>query len=277
MTQDTTAPNHETPEVVTTEAADAEHVVETGRPKKKSVAIFLGGVQVVFILLYGFLVEHGDNSTATAGAEEEHDESLTRLYPFYQDVHVMVLVGFGFLMTFLHRYSMSSVAFNLLISAYMIQWAILTNGFWHRAFRIHVSFHEKIQVGVGDLIAADFGAAAVLISFGAVLGKAGPAQLLFMGLCEIFLYSLNEAIGVGEYGAVDMGGSLYVHSFGAFFGVAASFAFMSFSEVERRKGTAEASSRTSDTFAMIGTLFLWMFWPSFNGALAMGSARNRVV
>lgn len=29
--------------------------------------------------------------------------------------------------------------------------------------------------------------------------------------------------------------------------------------------------------AMIGTIFLWMFWPSFNGALATGNSQHRVV
>ena len=33
----------------------------------------------------------------------------------------------------------------------------------------------------------------------------------------------------------------------------------------------------SDMFAMIGTLFLWVFWPSFVSVLASGNAQNRCV
>lgn len=46
----------------------------------------------------------------------------------FQDVHVMVFIGFGFLMTFLKRYGFGSVGFNLLIAAFVIQWAILMRG-----------------------------------------------------------------------------------------------------------------------------------------------------
>lgn len=40
----------------------------------------------------------------------------------------MVFIGFGFLMTFLRRYGFSSVGFNFLLSAAMIQWALICNG-----------------------------------------------------------------------------------------------------------------------------------------------------
>ena len=49
----------------------------------------------------------------------------------FQDVHVMMFIGFGYLMTFLKRYGFSSVGFNFLICAFVIQWATLMSGFLH--------------------------------------------------------------------------------------------------------------------------------------------------
>ena len=34
------------------------------------------------------------------------------------------------------------------------------------------------------------------------------------------------------------------------------------------------TNKFSDLFSMLGTIYLWMFWPSFNGACA-GSAEGR--
>ena len=56
------------------------------------------------------------------------------------------------------------------------------------------------------LIEGDFAAAAVLISFGAILGKVNSMQLLVMSTLEIFFYALNYQIGAVKFGAVDMGG-----------------------------------------------------------------------
>lgn len=42
------------------------------------------------------------------------------------------------------------------------------------------------------IINADFSTATVLISFGAVLGKTSPVQLLIMTILEITIFSINE-------------------------------------------------------------------------------------
>ena len=50
------------------------------------------------------------------------------------------------------------------------------------------------------LLTADFASAAVLISFGVVLGKASPFQLIIMALIEIVLFVANEVLGRAVFG-----------------------------------------------------------------------------
>ncbi|XP_077181659.1 ammonium transporter Rh type B isoform X4 [Paroedura picta] len=182
----------------------------------------------------------------------------------------MIFVGFGFLMTFLRRYSFSSVAFNFLIAAFAIQWAVLIQGFFH-------SFHQgKIFIGIESLINADFCAGAVLISFGAVLGKTSPIQLLLMTWLEVVLFAVNEYVLLNILGAKDAGGSMTIHTFGAYFGLMASRVL--YRPHLDKSQEREGSSYHSDLFAMIGTIFLWLFWPSFNSAItAHGDDQQRTV
>ena len=53
----------------------------------------------------------------------------------------MIIVGFGFLMTFLKRYGWSSVGFNFLLSAFCVQWAILITGLFHDFIMSHGDAH----------------------------------------------------------------------------------------------------------------------------------------
>jgi len=74
---------------------------------------------------------------------------------------------------------------------------------------------------------------------------------------------------------VDAGDTIFVHVFGAYFGltVARVLARADISESDK-----EGSSYNSDLFSMVGTVFLWMFWPSFNaGAAAEGDAQMRAI
>merc|ERR1711936_1541757 len=57
-------------------------------------------------------------------------ETLTD-YPMFQDVHVMIFIGFGFLMTFLKKYGLSAVSLNMLCAVVCLQWSTLVIGFFH--------------------------------------------------------------------------------------------------------------------------------------------------
>jgi len=87
---------------------------------------------------------------------------------------------------------------------------------------------------------------------------------------EILFFGFNETICVAFLGAVDCGGSMYVHTFGAYFGIAASLFFNKAKALRDDAGRCEGNYE-SQLIAMIGTIFLWMYWPSFNGALAYGA------
>lgn len=200
---------------------------------------------------------------------------VKQYYPAFQDVHVMIFVGFGFLMVFLKTHSWTSVGYNFLISALCLQFTILSVGFWHQALEKPTDKWEKIPLDITSLIIGDFGAGAVMITFGAILGKCSLIQLWTLAIIELIFYGLNEALCAGHLGAVDMGGSMYVHTFGAYFGLAASFFFDAQKAIEDKNKRC-AGDYNSQLVAMVGTLFLWMFWPSFNGALA-GVSQQRVI
>jgi len=111
-----------------------------------------------------------------------------------------------------------------------------------------------------------------------VLGNVSPLQILLLVLVEVPIYGVNRYICLQLLGGLDFGGSMVIHMFGAYFGLGASWALSPspFSAKNVKKKNAEAGY-TNDMFAMIGTLFLWVLWPSFNSALATEDLRYRIV
>ncbi|KAK2163749.1 hypothetical protein NP493_1447g00078 [Ridgeia piscesae] len=99
-------------------------------------------------------------------------------------------------------------------------------------------------------------------------------QVVVMAIVEIVFYTANEYIGIGLLRVADVGGSMFIHTFGAYFGLAvARVVYMR----DTKDSANEGSSYHGDLFAMIGTVFLWMYWPSFNSALAPGDDQHRAV
>lgn len=234
------------------------------------IGVLLVFIQVSFMVLFGLFVEYG-----TGPDGKSPDESAAEIigkYSQFQDVHVMMFVGFGMLMLFLKKYALSAMTYTFLITVIVIQWHILVHGFWHNVFSGHWG---KIHVNLTDFILADFASACVLITFGAILGKVNkPSQLVVIALCEIVFFSANEMIGVELLGISDIGGSMVVHIYGAYFGLAVSYVLTT---EEAFANEDNGANYMSDTLAMVGSVFLWMFWPSFNSALAGPYDQERTV
>ena len=186
----------------------------------------------------------------------------------------MVYVGFGFLYTYLKNHTFSSVVINFICSAFTFQFSILTQAFFEICFEKESEW-ENYRLKMKDMIEGDFGAATFLISYGAVLGKVTYPQLIIMCFFESIFYALNYRLGEMKLEVTDVGGSMFIHSFGAFFGIACVWV-LNYKDGNKIKNNNNGSTRISNTIAFIGTIFLWMFWPSFNTALiTSGDQRYR--
>ena len=242
-------------------------------PTHRKTIFFFIVVEAIIVILYGVFARWGEstNFADSSTNDASTNETIQTYYPLFQDVHVMIFVGFGFLMTYLRSHSWSSVGINFLAAIFAFQLYILMFNFWERVFG-HAEWSEYIHITVTTLTTADFAAGAVLITLGAVLGKVTPFQMLFIALFEMVFYTLNETIVFLSLKMNDVGGSSTIHTFGAYFGVAATWMLSTKAAKDHPKN---GSSYNSNLFAMIGTIFLWMYWPSFNSALTAGNAMQR--
>jgi ammonium transporter Rh len=91
-----------------------------------------------------------------------------------------------------------------------------------------------------------------------------------MATIEIFVYCCNEAILMNIFKAADIGGSMVIHAFGAYFGLSVALFYQPKAAIAD-KHKLGVGNYLSDLVSMIGTLFLFCYWPSFNAALGTGS------
>uniref|UniRef100_A0A3P9HR76 Ammonium transporter AmtB-like domain-containing protein n=1 Tax=Oryzias latipes TaxID=8090 RepID=A0A3P9HR76_ORYLA len=229
-------------------------------------------LEIVIIALYAVFVTYDDDSNAKLQNNQTNpmDNALYRDYPYFADVQVMIFIGFGCLLAFFRFYGFSGMVFNFLTATFAIQWAILMQGF----FQFY--YDGKIHLGVINLLNAEFACAVVLISFGAVLGKTSPVQLLIMALLEILIFAVTEWAVLKYIRINDAGGTILIHLFACYFGLGVSFVLY---RPNLNNGHAkEITSYHSDILSVIGTLFLWIFWPSFNSALTFkGDDQHRAI
>jgi len=230
--------------------------------------VFFAFFLIGMVVLYATTVDYDLAPLPVAGTNSQ-------LYAQYQDLHIMTFVGFTFLMTFLVRNGQTALSHSFMIGAFVILWYILCQGFFHNALANlpQAANWKTIKLNIMSFALADYAAVAVIISFGVLLGRLSAGQLLVVALFETILYAFQEEIIKYQLKAVDVGGSMSIHLFASTFGLACSFMIEQDDDRKKIKGHAEnyKTTPTTDTIAMIGTLFLWCFWPSFN---ALGAATD---
>lgn len=189
-------------------------------------------------------------------------ESVLEVQQYTRAIHIMamLLVGFGFLMVFVKNYGRSALtATFLLVSVAIPFYFLVLDSGWFS--------HGKSQIET--LILAEFAAASLLIAAGAVLGRLKMYQYIILGLLFVPSYMFNEwsildnGLGMISGKFADTGGSIIIHAFGALFGLGVA---LSMTTKKALDIDIEADA-TSDRYSMLGSMVLWIFWPSFCAAL----------
>jgi ammonium transporter Rh len=224
-----------------------------GIKMKKSLCLTLCGVANLLLLCFG--------AWASESGAELNEARQVAQYNYVIHILAMLLVGFGFLMVFVRRYGFGATTGTYLVVAVGLPLYMLlrANG---------IFAHEIAPNTVKALLFAEFAVAAALIAMGAVLGRLRVFQYALLALFLIPAYLMNEwlvldnGMGLTE-GYQDTAGSVIIHAFGAYFGLGLSLALTT----ARQRSQPIESDATSDRFAMLGSMVLWIFWPSFATAI----------
>jgi len=221
----------------------------------KKIKTMLFGFVSLLLLCCGSLV------IAAEPASSVNEARLVAQYNYTIHILAMLLVGFGFLMVFVRRYGFGATTGTYLVVAtglplYML---LRANGIFG---------HELNPHSVDAILYSEFAVATALIAMGAVLGRLRVFQYALLALLIVPAYLLNEwlvldnASGLTE-GFQDSAGSIVIHAFGAYFGLAMSLVLTT----AQQRNEPIVSDATSDRFAMLGSMVLWLFWPSFATAI----------
>ena len=221
---------------------------------------YVSKVTALFILFLGSVINVCAQEVGQSGIS-----SILEVEQYGRAIHIMamLLIGFGFLMVFVKKYGRSALTATFLLVSVSLPAYLAIKGLG--------IFEEKGEIE--QFILAEFGSASLLIAAGAVLGRIKMYQYLILGLLFIPFYMFNELVVVDDYfhfiGKVaDTGGSIVIHAFGAIFGISAAV----FLTTKEHRETPILADAASDRFSLLGSMVLWVFWPSFCAALVPAEA-----
>jgi len=223
---------------------------------KKSVFVFLSGILLSLFMPMSAYATSVNTNDVVEGLRQ------VQQYNFSINILAMLLVGFGFLMVFVKKYGYSATTGTYIVVAVGLPLYLLLR------YTGVISSEAIDPQSIKAFLFAEFAVAAALISMGAVLGRLRIYQYALATIFLVPLYMLNEwlvldgGLGVTK-GFVDAAGSIVIHAFGAYFGLGLAVALTKQSQMNH----VIESDETSDRFAMLGSMVLWIFWPSFCSAI----------
>ncbi|XP_023075377.1 RH-like protein isoform X8 [Piliocolobus tephrosceles] len=221
------------------------------RSVRCSLPLWALTVEAALILLFFFFTYYD--------ASLEDQKGLLASYQVCQDLTVMAALGLGFFTSNLRRHGWSSVAFNLFMLALGVQWAILLDGF------LSQFPPGKVVIKLLSIRLATRSAMSALISVGAVLGKVNLVQLVVMVLVELTVFGTVRMVIYNIFGTDYHMNMMYIHVFAAYFGLTVAWCLPK--PLPKATEDKYRTATSPSLFAMLGTLFLWIFWPTFNSAL----------
>ncbi|MCF6158493.1 MAG: DUF1349 domain-containing protein [wastewater metagenome] len=192
-------------------------------------------------------------------------EDFLEVAKYGKSIHVMamLMVGFGFLMVFVRRYGYGAVTATYIAVSVVIP--------YYMFLKTQGVFGEPAELKMDRLILAQFCAASILIAMGAFLGRLKMSQYIITALLFVPAYMLNEWIMldngmnlIPKGMLIDTGGSIVIHQFGAYFGLGVIVRMTTREDF----GKTIESDKISNQFSMLGSMVLWIFWPSFCAAPA---------
>ncbi|EHH14466.1 hypothetical protein EGK_00394 [Macaca mulatta] len=214
-------------------------------------------LEAALILLFFFFTYYD--------ASLEDQKGLVASYQVCQDLTVMAVLGLGFFTSNLRRNSWSSVAFNLFLLALGVQWVEILSSI---PTEIILALPLSLSIRL-----ATRSTMSMLISMNAVLGKVNLVQLVVMELVELTVFGTMRIV-INNIFKIDYGmNMMHIHVFAAYFGLTVAWCLPK----PLLKGTEDKYQTTTSPslFAMLGTLFLWMFWPTFNSALLLNPIERK--
>ena len=227
------------------------------------IFIFFVAVAIAFIPAVNENIAEGmkqiTGQSIDSGSMNYETGTIFDTLRYNRSIHIlaMLLLGFGFLMVVIRGHGYSSITATLLAVSISIPIYML----------IKCYMGEGTQLSIDGFMWAEFAAASLLIAIGAPLGRMTMDQYILLAILFVPVYLFNEwlILESGMFtGFQDTGGSVVIHAFGAYFGlglVAATAKKMS-------DGPTCETDSTSNQFSLLGSLVLWVFWPSFTSAVA---------